>query len=167
MDNNSFLAAKIPIDGGSDATTVLAALDLSRCQSLRGELTITKADTDAGDILDVKVQSLCRDGITWNTRMRFPEILGTLTASAADPTTYILNLVNRVPLETTEESYEATESAGAGAEIAKGSVKNGPFPAKIRSSLGLLPGWRVVVDVTDAGTTNADFEGTLFLIAGH
>lgn len=163
MDSASFVIGPFSFDGATDQTDLLPPLDLSRCQSIRAELSVTAVAEDDTDLLAVRVQSLAQNGVTWNTRAYFPVIAGDLTID--DPEVRIMNVQNRVVIDSIEESYEATGSEGA-VDLSPGQVRNGPFPAKYRTTAGWQPNWRVVWDVTD-GSGNAAFTATLHLIAGH
>lgn len=159
MYEHDITVGPIEFTGATDQTNLIDSFnDWSRFQSVRGELSVTAAASTAADTLGVKVQSKLRNEVTWNTRMYFPLILGTLDPDATTPEVYILNLQNRVVIDSTEESYEATGSEGA-QELADGKVRNGPFPGRDTE-------WRVLWEVED-DSGSADFTAELHLIFGH
>lgn len=164
MPERSMPLGAITFDGATDQTNLLPPLDYSGFQSLRGELVVSAVADDDTDLLAVRVESLAQDGATWNTRMAFPLIAGDASLSSG-PEVRIMNVQNRVVIDSTEESYESTGSDGAAA-VSPGSVRNGPFPPRYRTTAGLQPNWRVVWDVTD-GSGDADFTATLNLMFGH
>ena len=88
-----------------------------------------------------------------------------MSATTTAPETRIMNLQNRIELDTPEESYEATGSLG-GTEIAAGSVRQGPFPSKYRTSDGWQSNWRVTATVVDADSDGV-WTGSLWLICAH
>ena len=74
--------------GGSAITSELYPyLDLSALKAIVVVVSLTAAAEDAGDILDVALQETL-DGVTWNDRCRFPQLLGNLSPSASAPETY-------------------------------------------------------------------------------
>ena len=147
--------------GTSSVTTELDAIDLSGVQALILILNLTKADTGAGDILDIKFQET-GDRVTWNTRARFPNFIGTLSPSATAPETYRMTINTRQDLSVGEEAYEPDGSAGATALTAD-QVIHGPLLSPVRSSTGKATAHRVVFTVTNA--TAADFEGIFSICA--
>lgn len=149
--------------GVSTVTQQLDPIDLSGALSLVFDLKLTKADTDAGDILDVTFQETT-DRVTWNNRLRFPNFLGDLSPSAGAPETYKMTLSCTRPLTVGEEAYEPTGSASATA-LAVDEVIHGPLLSPFRDSAGKQTAHRVVFTVTDAGAANADFEGNLTIWA--
>jgi len=156
---------RVAFDTGPTSRTITTPLppwDISGRLELQCILSVTKADTDAGDTLDVRVQFLLADGLTWNTVARFPAILGSDTPSATAPETRVLTVSN-IPLETTDVAYEPDGSAG-GTVITADSVRNGPFPRKYRTSDGWQPSIRLQFAVTDADA-DGDFEGQVLLMA--
>lgn len=156
--------AKYTLDTGPGSQTLLVPIDvdLSRGDEILIELELTKAQTDAGDTLDVRLQD-CTSLTTaevWNTRARFAQFIGTVTVSAAAPEVRRLALQAYGTLPDTEEAYEPSGSAGA-AEIAAGTVLNGPFPGVRRLSAGgRKQSWRLKIDVVDADS-DGDFEGRI------
>jgi hypothetical protein len=147
--------------GTSSVTYELPPLDLSMARAVIVHITLTKADTGAGDILDVKFQDRV-DELTWNTRARMPLFLGTLSPSSTAPETYQQTIVGKHQLTTGEESHEPTGSAGA-TELAVDSVAHGPLKKFLRTSSGRKTAHRVVLVVTNG--TAADFEGTIRVYA--
>lgn len=140
--------------------------DLSRAKQLQLVLKVTTADTDAGDTLDVKIQSRNQAGV-WNTRYRFKAITGDLSPSANSPELLHGVLESFGPLRSDEESFEPSGSAGASEPtvIGDGVAINGPFPPLYRTAAGRQATWRAMFVVTDAGTQNASFAGTLYVAA--
>ena len=143
--------------GTSSVTYELDPIDLSSALFCVITVILTKADTGAGDILDVSFQET-EDRVTWNRRARFPNLIGTLTASATAPEKYQQTISSKQDLTTSEESYEPDGSAGATA-LAADTVIHGPLRRPVRGSTGKLTAHRVVLTVTNA--TAADFEGVL------
>ena len=158
-------------DTGAGSQTInveLAPLDLSHARELLLDLTVTKADLDFADNLDVKFQDTI-DRLKWHTRARFPLITGELTPSASAPIYRRLALQQIVDLAATEESYTPSGSI-ENVEPASGSVINGPFPGIFRGQVGNAqgvfrqPSWRFSIVVTDSDSDGV-FEGTLRVFA--
>ena len=147
--------------GTSSQTTELDAIDLSGAHYLKLDLKLTKADTGAGDLLNIHFQETS-DRVTWNDRMRSPDFAGTLSPSATAPETWQQTLSAIQTLTAAEASYEPTGSAGATA-LSKDKVHHGPLLPPVRSSSGLQSAHRVFFEVTSA--TAADYEGTLRVLA--
>ena len=142
---------------GAQTITQEIELDLSLCKCLLVELKVTKADTDAGDTLDVELQDTT-DRVAWHRRIRFTAVTGDLSPSATAPIYRRATINQVIDLAATEEVYTPDGSAGATALIA-GTVINGPFPGKVASAgVGVLNSWRVSLTVVDADS-DADFEG--------
>lgn len=143
--------------GPGSATDVheLDAFDLSRYDVIRFEIVLTTADTDAGDTLDVRLQSTS-DRIKWHTRARSTQKLGTLSPSATAPEYENLIVRQTGQLSATEEVYEPSGSAGA-VEIAAGQVLNGPFPSKYRDTTERKwkPNWRIHYTFVDSDNDGA------------
>ncbi len=127
---------------GTQTINVNVEQDISRSQAIRIVLNLTGAGTDGGDTLDVRFQETPDDGTTWDTRARFEQFLGTASVSAAAPERRIATIQARIPIDSTEEYYEPSGSAGA-AEIGAGVVINGPFYAHLPRPDGRLIGQRV------------------------
>src|SRR5881394_3265778 len=141
---------------GSQTINVNLEHDISRSQAIRIALNLTGAGTDAIDTLDVRFQETPDDGTTWDTRARFEQFLGTATVSAAAPERRIAVIQARIPIDSSEEYYEPSGSAGA-SEIGAGVVINGPFMANLHKGSASLPGqqihgnrYRVNIAVVDA-----------------
>lgn len=151
---------------GSQTINVNVEQDISRAQAITIVLNLTGAATDAGDTLNVRFQETPDDGVTWDTRARFEQFLGTAVVSAAAPERRIAVLHARTQLQTTEEYYEPSGSAGA-TEIAAGTVINGPFYANLHRGSASLTGqqihgnrYRVNLAVVDANS-NGGFSGNI------
>ena len=147
--------------GGQTINTNFPVLDLAGYSQIRGTLSLTKALTEADDTLDVYLQSLAEDKITWNDRAHFGQITGADSPTATAPEVRFVNVQACVALEATEEAYEATGSLG-GSRLPAGSVRNGPFPDKLYQGGLWIPNWRVQIVVVDPTGANADFEGSVW-----
>lgn len=135
-------------------TDTLPLVDLSRCSHLRFMFRITVADTDAGDLLDIRFQEVAFGTVPgWDTRLRSPTFLGTLSPSASAPEDYYMILPCDTPLTGTDMSYEPTGSAGA-TDIVANSVRSGPLLGKYRPTNGLEARHRLKLDTTDAGANS-------------
>lgn len=143
--------------GTSSVTYELDPIDLSTALFCVITVILTKADTGAGDILDISFQET-EERVTWNRRARFPNFIGTLSPSSTAPEKYQLTISAKQVLQMSEEAYEPDGSAGATA-LAVDSVIHGPLRRPVRGSTGKLTAHRVVLTVTNA--TAADFEGTI------
>lgn len=121
-------------------------------------LNVTKADTDAADVLDVALQET-RDGVTWHDRARFANVTGDLTASATAPEVRRLVVQQFGSFADGEEELEPSGSAG-GTRLTAGTVLNGPFPPLLRTGGTRQSSFRLYIEVTDADN-DADFEGTI------
>jgi hypothetical protein len=137
--------------------------DLSYARAIVGKLTITNAATDAGDLLDVYLEERTNT-LTWNQRARFDQILGSMSPSGTAPEERTIVISADVNLDTTEESYEDTGSTG-GTSLSAGTVRNGPFAGKLYSSGAPVATHRARLEVTEAASSDADFEGTLTFYA--
>lgn len=152
--------------GATETTNYEIDGDLSRARSLLLELVITEAQDDADDSLDVKFQDTT-DRVVWNTRARFATIAGNVTVSASAPEVRRLALLTEgLAIESTEEGYEPSGSAGA-SELAAGAVLNGPLPARFRNSTGQLAAYRFSLVKTDTAGDDAEFSGTLKVWANY
>jgi hypothetical protein len=140
-----------PAGGTTSQTDPLPLLDLSRVSALRFLFRITKADTDAGDTLEIRFQEK-QDGTLdlWDTRLRSPTFLGTLSPSATAPEDYVMVLPCKQAMTAAETSFEPFTSAGA-AEMAANSVRGGPLLGKYRPTNGMEPRHRLLLNVVDAG----------------
>ena len=161
----------ISFDTGAGTQTITqnlpTYLDLSSCTSILLQAVCTKADTDAGDLLDIFLDSRDKGGF-WRERVH----MGVLSASATfigsssptttDPEIRDAYLQQYGTLTDSEESDEVSGSAGA-SSLAVGVVRNGGFPGQYQSAGVGGPSWRVRFVVTESGTSNADFEGTLYI----
>lgn len=151
---------------GSQTINVNVEQGIARAQAVQLVLNLTTAATDAGDTLDIRFQETPDDGVTWDTRARFDQFLGTATVSAAAPERRILLIHARTWVTQGESAYEPSGSAGA-SEIAAGTVLNGPFYAALAKGSASLPGqqihgnrYRINIRVVDANS-NANFAGTI------
>lgn len=149
----------IPPGATSTTNILFNACDLSHAEALLLELRVTKAEDDVDDLLDIYFQETV-DGTIWYDRARFTTLLGNITVSVGAPEIERLTLNQVVDLASTEERYEPSGSSG-GAHITAGSVVNGPFSGKRRTSDGWLPNFRFSIVVTDAAQGDAEFEGNL------
>lgn len=165
MHRSGCTIGPVAIDTGTGNQTInteLDPLDLAGYDQIRATLSVKKAVTDAVDTLDVYIQSLAQDGVTWNDRGHFGQITGADTPAAATPEVRFLNILARIPLEATEEAYESSGSVG-GTRLAAGTVRNGPFPDKFYSGGKWKANWRVQVVVAGDANADADFEGSVWL----
>lgn len=146
---------------GPDAVTdnlELNLMDLSRFDSLQFEVKFTTMDTDAGDTLNIRLQSTS-DRVQWHTRIRFPEFTGSGDPDAAGPEYYRLTVRQLGELSADEEAYEPSGSESA-TDVPAGQVRNGPFPGKYRDATEKKwkPNWRIRSVLVDADS-NASFIG--------
>lgn len=149
--------------GNQVITSNLNPGDYSQFDAIRLTARLTKADSDAGDSLDIRLQD-CWDGDqatpTWNDRIRLAAFTGDLSPSASAPEVQQGVIQKFGSLASTEEVSEPTGSAGASA-LTAATVVNGPFPGKVRSVLGPQPTWRLRIEVSGDADADADFEGVV------
>lgn len=147
--------------GDQTITLNLDPHDLSRAKMIRAQLTLTTMDAASDDTLDVFLDET-REGTYWNERLHSHQLDGSMTPTEIRE--YVVSA--DTPLDTTDEAYESTGSAGA-SDLAAGSVRNGPFAPKLPGTSGP---WapqtthrvRFVVDDDDS---DARFAGNLLLTA--
>lgn len=161
----------IPFDTGPGSQEIVLALpelNLSEIYQIQAELTVTKADTDVGDTLDVRLQ-FTKDNVIWHTYGRFKQVTGDMNPSTTAPRVYVIVLTNRVYMKSTEESHAPTGGQGA-SDLAEDSVRNVPFPQPPYDPIlkRRVAPWRFHLDVTD-GDNDVDFEGYLdiYLFSGR
>lgn len=118
-------AARTESSAGLDAVS-----GFGRCRAAEFQLNVTAAATDAGDTLDVFVQTTI-DGVNWIDIAHFTQVLGNGGAK---------RFIAKVSGELAETMFEV------GSALAAGSVRN-----------VLGDQYRVRYDVVDAGTDNASF----------
>ena len=153
-------AFSLAASGTATTNVLLPLLDLSHSHSLLMEFEVTSAATAASDTLEVKLQETS-NGTNFNTRARSNTVAGNATVSAAAPKIERLTVEQNGPLMSTEERYEPSGSAGA-SEPTAGTVINGPFPGKYRTTAtGWTPNWRISLVKTDGGGSDAAFAGTV------
>lgn len=146
---------------GAGATTnvELDALDLSRFDELELEIVLSTAATDAGDTLNVYLQSRGPSGI-WDDRIATAQFLGTDTD--AEVRKYVLQQFGT--FSDAEEASEPQGSAG-GSRLTTGTVKNGSFPGPYRTKGAggsTATAWRVQFVTVDADEDSA-FTGTVYI----
>lgn len=143
----------------------LNPVDLSRAWAIMVEIKLTKADTDALDLFDVRFQETS-DRVAWHTRARSIQFTGDLSPTPATPEYYRLVVNQIVDLAATEEAYEPSGSLGA-SELSAGSVLNGPFPGKYRDkdTKEWKPNARLRFEVSGDADSDADFEGEVRIYA--
>jgi hypothetical protein len=154
---------RIPFDTGPGAETVnteLEKIDISGARKIRLDLTVDKSDTDAGDTYDVYFQE-ADDGGFWHDRGHFEQITGSMSPSSTAPEIRTLVISCDSTIDSTEESYEPSGSAG-GSRLAAGTVRNGPFLGVRKDTTGRLARHRIQWVVVD-GDSNGDFEGNVTL----
>lgn len=155
--------ANIPLDISTAGTvnTLLDPLDLSHAKAVTLVLRMSTAATDAGDTLDVKLQTTFDDptsaGAVWDTRIYPLQVTG--ITDVTNTYTQVFNLSQDVDLTTAERGYVATGSTG-GAELTPGTVRDGMFPPRYRNAQGPQANWRLQTVTVDAGTANVHFVGT-------
>lgn len=159
MQNSLIFDYTFVLAASATATTNvnLPTLDVSHCIALLLEFGVEAAAVAAGDNLECKFQTTT-NGSTWNTRMRTNTVAGNATVSATAPEVYRLTMNQVVDLASVEESYEPSGSAGA-AEVASGTVVNGPIPGKMRGASGWQPSARISLVKNDSGGSDAAFSG--------
>lgn len=147
------------VDGADKAYEI--ENDLSRCKTLLVELKLTKIATDATDFLDVSLE-MTSDNVKWHRRLRFKKVAGNAaSASATNPKYFYATLSQSIPACRKDEVYEGDGGVSATA-LPSGAVINGPFLGRLRQAKGArINSWRVHLVVTDGGTQNADYEGTI------
>ena len=145
---------------GPDGETVndeCNSIDFSLFESLLWEVVFTTMNTDAGDTLNIRLQSTS-DRVQWHTRARMIEFLGTGDPDATGPEYYRMTVRQLGETSADEEGYEPSGSESA-TDVSAGMVRNGPFPGKYRSvEFGLQPNWRIRSVLVDANS-NASFIG--------
>ena len=145
------------LSGAGTTNVELPAIDLSQMDELELEIVLATAATDAGDTLNVYLQSRGPAGI-WDDRIAVAQFLG--TATDAEVRKYAVQAFGT--FADTEEASEPTGSAGA-SHMTAGTVKNGPFPPLYRNKgVGTETSWRLVFDVVDADADSA-FTGTVYI----
>lgn len=145
--------------GGSAITSELYPyLDLSALTALVVVVSLSEAAEDAGDILDVALQETL-DGVTWNDRCRFPQLLGSLSPSASAPETYQQTILALEDLTAADYSFEPSGSAG-GTRLVAGATRNGPFAPRRRTETGPAAAYRLYIEVTDSDD-DGGFTGTI------
>lgn len=97
-------------------------------------LNVTVASTDAGDTLDVYVQSSPDDGTTWDDFVHFTQVLGNGGAKK-----FVATWMRQV---TPESELHAPADASLSAGVQQGPIN---------------PIWRVKWVIVDAGTVNVSF----------
>jgi hypothetical protein len=149
---------KYPFTLAAGTTNVeLPAMDLSQFDELELEIDVDTSATDAGDTLDVYLQSRGPAGI-WDDRIATAQILG--TASDNEVRKYAVQQFGT--FADSEEASEPQGSAG-GSHLTAGSVKNGPFPPPYRSAgVGTLTAWRLQFVMVDADA-DGSFTGTVYI----
>lgn len=151
----------IGVAGGTGNYT-LDAIDLSWADEITMRVSFTKANTDAGDTCDVYLQSRGPDGI-WTDRIASHQLTGDMSPTTADPEVRDYVLQQFGTFSDAEEGAETSGSLG-GSRLTAGTVRNGSFPGLFKTAGSpMTPGWRIQIVVVDAGTDNADFEGTVYL----
>lgn len=149
--------------GSQTITNDLPPFDMSWADIIQATLVVTKADTDAGDTLNVYLQSRDQSGV-WKDRIAFTQVLGNLSPSAGSPKVYDAAIQKFQDLSDDEEEKEVAPGS-TGSHITAGTVVNGPFPGRYMA--GEDPpytGWRLVLDVVDADA-DGDFEGSIYINA--
>jgi len=141
--------------GSQTLNTEVGPLDLSYPDVLKWILKVTKAAEDAGDTLNVYIQSRGRDGV-WHDRVSFTQILGSASPAAATPEILEAVLQKMGSFSDDEEESEPSGSTGA-SRLTTGTVRNGPFPGKYYENGARASAWRVQAVIVDADN-DADFE---------
>jgi hypothetical protein len=164
LTNRNVLKYDLSISTGTQTLVPdTGVLDLSPARALTLEAIITTANTDASDTLDIRLQDTS-DGVTWNTRIRLLQMIGTLSPSATAPE-YQRSVVSAdVLLTTPEENYEPTGSVSA-TDLTAGTVRNGPFVPPLRTSAGRQPSHRIQIIATEGGASNQSWIGKVYLSA--
>src|SRR5438132_5977842 len=151
--------------GPGNTTTVLTcdALDISRCQAVTLEMVLTTCATDAADKLDVRFQET-RDSqptpAVWDTRGYFTQVSGNQSASASAPYADQMTISQDVPLPSSSRNARPTGSAG-GTELTAGTVRDGPFQGRLRSTLGPVPSHRLIAVISGDVNSNSLFVGSI------
>lgn len=141
----------------------LPKINFSQADLLQGRLVCETANTDAGDLLDVYLESRGRDG-KWKERAHFGQLNGAMSPSASTPETREFSLSKLGPLSDSEEASESNESLGA-SSITENTVRNGPFPGLYRDKTNgqTLTGWRFKIVASGELDTDMSFAGNLYL----
>ena len=138
MALQSRLLDTIPFATGAGNQTVIYPLwfeDISHAREVMLELILNKAQTDATDTLRIRFQDTS-DNLTWNTRARFPDIMGNIVGNSSLPPSVTAPITRRMVIQqvndlaATEKSYKPSGSADDG-DLTAGSTLGGPFPGKI------------------------------------
>ncbi len=144
-------------DGGT-ASVELDAVDLSRFDELELEIVVDTAATEAGDTLNVYLQSRGPAGV-WDDRIATAQFTG--DQADAEVRKYAVQQFGT--FSDTEEASEPQGSAG-GSHLTAGGVKNGPFPGPYRNKgVGTETAWRLQFVVANSSTENAAFAGAVYL----
>lgn len=159
--------AKHPFSiGGANGDTLvpLPPLDLSHASTLELVATLTQIGTDAADTLDIELQELLEDGVTWDTRIHLGQILGNASASATAPLSRKGTSRADTLIDQANRAFTPTGSSD-GADLVTATVRDGPFPAKLRTAAGWVSGWRFRLTIGGDVNTNSVFVGELWLRA--
>lgn len=149
--------------GAQDTTTNFDKFDLSWCEAIDIWVSLTTADTDAGDTFDIYLQETM-DGVTWDERWHSHQFTGNMTASSTAPEVRRY----RIFADTTDapdEIYETSGSAG-GSSLSAGSVRHGPFVPKLPSTSAPFSGQVThrLRFVTADADSNARFAGSITFV---
>lgn len=157
----------VGIGNGSGSLEVsLTEIDLSRAERIEMEVKLTKADVDAGDLLTIYLRGRFQAGV-WDDRIASHQFTGDMSPTTANPETRRYSVAQETALTAAEEAAEPSGSTGA-SRLTAATVRNGPFPGKFRvkgAGGSTSNAWQLYFDQTNAGTVNADFEGTVYIYA--
>lgn len=152
------------LSGSKTQTTNLDPFDLSRTEVIDVWISLTTADTDAGDTFEVVFEETM-DGVTWDERLHSHQFLGSMTASTTAPEVRRYRIYGHTVTDVPDEIYETSGSAGGGA-LAAGAVRHGPFVPKLSATAAPFRGqtthrFRFVTVDTDV---DAQFTGTVYMV---
>lgn len=157
-----FQAIPFAIEDNGTTYEELPPYDFSHADILRGKVVCTVTNADAGDTLDIYVESRGLDGI-WEERIHFGQLTGDMSASAATPETRRATLSKMGTLSDNEEAAEGNDSLGA-SSINASTVLNGPFPGRYRNKgVGTETGWRIKYVAAGDADNDLDFQGEVFI----
>lgn len=127
--NNTLLESAIRTASGVSETINLPP----RCKGLVFLLSVTNADTDANDTLDVYIQESPDGGTTWNDIVHFAQLIGT---SSAGKQQAIINC---------ESEPEIEVAAPSDAAMAVSTVRQGPVCSPIRAKYVIVDGGQMLI----------------------
>jgi hypothetical protein len=146
----------------------LDPLNYTRNKTLTCELTLSAIGGTpvVGDTLDVKLQETrSPTQAYWDTRGYFYQVLGNQATSAGNPYADQFTVSQDINLVAPDRNERPTGSRG-GVEIPPGTVRDGPFAPRLRSTLGLIASHRLVLIQAGSGQTSS-WQGVVQVFGHH